>query len=120
MATAAKFEPQDIANVLWALAQIEVRPAFSSSFLLSSLELSDTKVYERYMRARLGTAATVPQTPPLYKVVASGVKWRRVVRQVRGGKALEDALLARAVSLHTLSPKPETRNPKPETRNPKL
>ena len=29
----------------------------SSSLLLSRLELSDTKVYERYIRARLGTAA---------------------------------------------------------------
>jgi len=29
----------------------------SSSFLLSSLELSDTKVYEPATRARLGTAA---------------------------------------------------------------
>ena len=30
---------------------------FSSSLLLSSLELSDTNVYEPYIRARLGTAA---------------------------------------------------------------
>jgi len=30
---------------------------FSSSLLLSSLELSDTQVYEPYIRARLGTAA---------------------------------------------------------------
>ena len=30
---------------------------FFSSLLLSSLELSDTKVYEPQMRARLGTAA---------------------------------------------------------------
>ena len=29
----------------------------SSSLLLSNLELSDTKVYEPYIRARLGTAA---------------------------------------------------------------
>jgi len=31
--------------------------SFSSSFLLSSLELSDTKVYAPYIRARLGTTA---------------------------------------------------------------
>jgi len=31
--------------------------ASSSSLLLSSLELSDTKVYEPYIRARPGTAA---------------------------------------------------------------
>ena len=30
---------------------------FSSSLLLSSLELSDTKVYEPYTRTRLGTAS---------------------------------------------------------------
>jgi len=34
-----------------------IRAFFSSSLLLSSLELSDTKVYEPYIRARLGTAA---------------------------------------------------------------
>ena len=32
---------------------------FSSSLLLSSLELSDTKVYEPYIRALLGTAAHI-------------------------------------------------------------
>jgi len=34
-----------------------VRRPSSSSLLLSSLELSDTKVYEPEIRARLGTAA---------------------------------------------------------------
>jgi len=33
------------------------RKPLSSSLLLSSLELSDTQVYEPYIRARLGTAA---------------------------------------------------------------
>ena len=50
------------------------RASLSSSLLLSSLELSDTKVYEPYIRARLGTAShfckvvvpklkTVPRDP---------------------------------------------------------
>ena len=34
-----------------------VRLLFFSSLLLSSLELSDTHVYESYMRALLGTAS---------------------------------------------------------------
>jgi len=36
---------------------LRVRREKSSSLLLSSLELSDTKVYAPQMRARLGTAA---------------------------------------------------------------
>ena len=36
---------------------VQVLTFFFSSLLLSSLELSDTKVYEPYIRARLGTAA---------------------------------------------------------------
>jgi len=42
---------------LW-LGRLRLYPIlFSSSLILSSLELSDTKVYAPYIRARLGTAA---------------------------------------------------------------
>jgi len=40
-----------------ATAAPPCRPSSSSSLLLSSLELSDTKVYEPLIRAHLGTAA---------------------------------------------------------------
>ena len=43
--------------VLLFVEQPDSSPSSSSSLLLSSLELSDTKVYEPYIRARLGTAA---------------------------------------------------------------
>ena len=36
---------------------VSTRAGSSSSLLLSSLELSDTQVYEPYIRARFGTAA---------------------------------------------------------------
>ena len=44
-------------------ATLSPTPRFPSSLLLSSLELSDPKVYEPELRARLGTAAHF--TPPL-------------------------------------------------------
>ena len=45
----------------------------SSSSLLSSLDLSDTKVYEPYIRALLGTTSPQilnPDTPPPNQVAA--------------------------------------------------
>jgi len=52
----------------------DVRP-FSSSLLLSSLELSDTKVYGHEIRARLGTAAhfcEVCASPPAHTLSFQG------------------------------------------------
>ena len=46
-----------VTRVLTAPCRILCSRRTSSSSLLSSLELSDTQVYEPYIRARLGTAA---------------------------------------------------------------
>jgi hypothetical protein len=48
-----------IGVVLWALFMLRfgMQTFFSTSFLLSSLELSDVQVYEPSIRALLGTAS---------------------------------------------------------------
>ena len=48
------------------VAKMEAKQVPSSSLLLSSLELSDTNVYEPQMRARLGTAALHPSFVSVY------------------------------------------------------
>ena len=52
-----------------------------SSLLLSSLELSDTKVYEPSIRARLGTAAHFCEVVVLkLRTVPIGLMWHTLVR----------------------------------------
>ena len=54
----------------------------SSSLLLSSLELSDTTIYEPYMRALLGTASHFCEVVVLKLRTAPGHTWHRLLLAV--------------------------------------
>jgi len=104
-------------------------PTFSSALLLSSLELSDAKVYEPQIRALLGTAShfcevvvlklrTVPTpmpSPPRPMPQPPRQTGHRPLLL-----AISRGVLCGTWRGHTPSSfNPHTRNPKPETRNPK-